>query len=86
MNKDFSPKKEKTPNEIRFDILLDELEIKQATFEKEAKMRLHKIDEHLESLKHNVLVAEHDMKEDMYESVRKIKKAADAILLPDDVL
>ena len=75
----------KTAAQIRFGIILDEMDVKQAAFEKEAKMRRHKIDQRLEVAKHNILVAEHDFDEDVRVGMKQMQKAADAVILPEEV-
>ncbi len=78
--------KEKTSEEIEFDILLDEIDIAKNSFKKEMALRMHKIEGRQELLKHNILVAEHDLKQDIAGGVRQMQKAADAIILPEDVV
>ena len=77
--------KEKTPEEISAEALAGEIRIRRASFEKEAKMRAHLIEQDFERANHNILVAEHDIEENIRNGLKKIKKINDGIMLPEDL-
>lgn len=72
--------------EAKLDRQIEELKIKQATFQKEVEMRQEILHNRIEAVNHNLLVAEHDLGMNIGRGIKKIAVSTKSIVYPEDVM
>jgi hypothetical protein len=71
--------------EAKIKALLEELEIKQDAFRREAQNRIRHLETDLEDARHETNVARHGIQDEVDHGLRKLNDSAKAIVFPDEV-
>jgi hypothetical protein len=82
MNMYPSQKKTDPKAEAKLRAITEELEIKNQIFEDEARVRVRRLENEIEETRHNINVAQYDIKEEVARGIKKIAEAAAAIVMP----
>jgi len=76
-------KKSNSPADEKVMAMIEEIEIKGEVFHDEARIRMRRLEHQVEAARHALNVAKHEIKEDIDYVMKKVNRAADAIVLDD---